>query len=316
MNPAKLRDAERRLVGLSHAELNQEALAALQAADLPIETIEPNTGWQRHPKHSAVWYAADAGTGSSGLPWLMVTAGNAKTTGDVSTPTVVYKSWKQEGRTVSPDDAAAIKQQIEAATAKRMEQQRKDRAVAAEQAQATWASASTATNGHEYLQAKQVQAYGIKRLTQSLLIPVADTQGTLHGLQQITPDGSKRFNSGAAVSGHFHLLGDIRQLLYLCEGYATAATIHEATRQAVACCFNAGNLKPVAQQLREAHPQARLVICADDDQWTESNPGRTKATEAAQATGAALVVPTFKDISSKPTDFNDLQQLEGMDTVK
>jgi putative DNA primase/helicase len=72
----------------------------------------------------------------------------------------------------------------------------------------------------------------------------------------------------------------------------------------------------VAEQLSKAHPQAQLVICADDDQWTDGNPGRNKATEAAQSTGAVLVVPSFKDTDTKPTDFNDLARLEGVDTVK
>jgi hypothetical protein len=216
-------------------ELQQEALAELRAAGLPFEEIKPNSGWRRHPKHGAMWYAADAGTGKSGLPWLIVTAGNAKATGDVATPTVVYKSWQHKGRTLTADDAAVIQQQIDAATAQRQEQQTKNRAAAAEEAQDTWAGASTDVNDHPYLQNKQVGAHGIRQLAQSLLVPVTDARGNIRGLQTITSDGAKRFNRGAAISGHFHMLGEVGRHLYVAEGYATAATIHEATGQAVAC---------------------------------------------------------------------------------
>jgi putative DNA primase/helicase len=76
--------------------------------------------------------------------------------------------------------------------------------------------------------------------------------GTLHGIQAIGPDGVKWFNTGATVAGHFHLIGTPAGRLYLCEGYATGATIHEATGAAVAVAFHAGNLKAVAKILREA----------------------------------------------------------------
>ena len=57
---------------------------------------------------------ADTGVGRNGQPWLMVTAGNAKVTGDVSTPLVVYKSWETGRATIDPAEAADIQRQIEA----------------------------------------------------------------------------------------------------------------------------------------------------------------------------------------------------------
>ena len=42
----------------------------------------------------------------------------------------------------------------------------------------------------------------------------------------------------------------------------------------------------------------------------------TKAAEAAKTIDAKLAVPKFNDTTQKPTDFNDLHQLEGNDTVK
>ena len=62
----------------------------------------------------------------------------------------------------------------------------------------------------------------------------------------------------------------------MAEGFATAATVHEATGSAVAVAFNANNLKPVAIALRAKFPSLEMVICADDDHLTEGNPGITK----------------------------------------
>ena len=44
-------------------------------------------------------------------------------------------------------------------------------------------------------------------------------------------------------------------VLVVCEGFATGASIHEATGHAVAVAFNAGNLLPVAQALPDLSPR-------------------------------------------------------------
>jgi len=62
----------------------------------------------------------------------------------------------------------------------------------------------------------------------------------------------------------------------VCEGYATGATIHEATGLAVIVAFDAGNLLPVARFFREKKPDWLIVIAADNDAWTDTpikNPG-------------------------------------------
>jgi putative DNA primase/helicase len=65
------------------------------------------------------------------------------------------------------------------------------------------------------------------------------------------------------------------------------------------------------------HKQATLILCADNDQWTEGNPGLTKAMGAATEMDALLAVPDFSrcDMSIRPTDFNDLHVLLGKEAV-
>ena len=180
-----------------------------------------------------------------------------------------------------------------------------------------WDKAHDVDLKHPYLTAKAIQPFGIRQLRDSLLVPVRDIQGMLHGLQFIMPDGIKRFKSGTAVAGCYHAIGKVNGKILIAEGFATGATLHEITGHAVACAFSAGNLKPVVETLKRKYPETVLVICADDDHATAGNPGLTKATEAAQAVDGLLAVPCFPDTrKQQDTDFNDLARLAGSEAVR
>jgi len=176
---------------------------------------------------------------------------------------------------------------------------------------------SVLPNGqHGYQQMKKVKAYEIRYHKGALLIPVMDLAGQIHGLQRIYRNGSKRFTYGTDKVGHFYLIGTpSNNILCIAEGFATAATIHELTGYAVAVAFDSGNLRPVAEVLRSAFPEYLLLVCADDDRFTEGNPGMTKAWMAAEAVGGEMIVPHFSDFTSRGTDFNDLYLEEGKDAV-
>ena len=131
-------------------------------------------------------------------------------------------------------------------------------------------------------------------------MPLRDGEGRIHSLQFIDADGNKRFLSGGRIAGCYYPIGIPVDTLCICEGYATAASVHEATGHAVAVAFNCGNLLSVAQILRRKFPAIELVICADNDTQTDGNPGLTKAREAASAVGALLAVQPCHG------DFNDL----------
>lgn len=179
---------------------------------------------------------------------------------------------------------------------------------------------ATSTDVHEYILAKGIKPYGARKLKTMLVIPVRDAIGGLMSLQMISPDGSKRFLTGGEVSGGYCAIGKPEGTLCICEGFATGAIIREATGFAVAVAFNAGNLLPVAKVLREKFPALKIVICADNDQATEGNPGVNKAEGAAGHVGGMVSVPTFEaneSIDGKvPTDFNDLHRLRGMGAVR
>jgi putative DNA primase/helicase len=176
-------------------------------------------------------------------------------------------------------------------------EQVKVHAEAVAKAEALWRKARPASNQHPYLARKCVQAYGIRLLGESLLIPLRDASGVLCSLQFVMPNGDKRFLTGGRKRGCYYAIGRPVDNLCVCEGYATAASIHEATGYATACAFDAGNLEPVAKALRGKFPRLRLTLCADNDSETPGNPGVRNALAAARAVRGFLAVPTFAQVA-------------------
>lgn len=228
----------------------------------------------------------------------------------------ISETW-QARQAITPEDRAAFAEKVKTARAEAAKIEAEQRAECRKKSVELWDKGRDVDAQHPYLLAKGIKPYGARQLKQSLLVPVRDGAGTLHGLQFIGPDGSKKFKTGTAVAGCYHAMGKPNGKLLIAEGFATAATLHETTGIAVAVAFNAGNLKPVAEALRAKLPDTVLVVCADDDHATEGNPGLAKATEAARAVNSLLAVPVFPDTREpKDTDFNDLALLSGADAVK
>ncbi len=221
-------------------------------------------------------------------------------------PFGAFGSWKtgqsctwtaSRPETMTPAERGALAARIAEAKRARDAEQVKVQAEAAARAARLWRKSRPASNQHPYLARKCVQAYGIRLLGHSLVIPLRDVSGQLHSLQFIMPGGEKRFITGGRKRGCYYAIGRPVDALCIAEGYATAATIYEATGHATACAFDAGNLEPVARALRGKFPDLRLILCADNDQETENNPGVRYAESAARAVRGLLAVPTFEGVS-------------------
>ncbi|MEA1605163.1 toprim domain-containing protein [Pseudomonas sp. T5W1] len=209
---------------------------------------------------------------------------------------------------VDAREAEQVRQRIEQARRQRQAEQHQRQQSAAEYANRLWRDARRADPQHPYLTRKGLRTHGLRQRGDALLVPLV-RNGVLANLQRIYLDGSKRFLSGGIVTGCYSPLGVITPgaPLYVCEGWATGATIHADTGAAVACAMNAGNLRPAALALREKHPHASLIIAGDDDRQTEGNPGRMAANAAAVAVGGLVVFPLWpQDAPADLTDFNDL----------
>lgn len=175
-----------------------------------------------------------------------------------------------------------------------------------------------------YMQSKGIQIHsGVytddeKKIT---CIPATDSDGTIWTVQYIAEDGTKRFAKDSRKEGCFHVLGGLERLadspvIVIAEGYATAATIKEATDlPAVVSAFDAGNLKSVAKAIHEKYPHTPIVLAGDDDRHLEQskgiNPGKEKAGEAADAVNGFIVIPTFApgEQLSNPRQFSDFNDL-------
>lgn len=176
------------------------------------------------------------------------------------------------------------------------------------------------TRVHPYILAKGVKPYGVKQMKTGLMVPLRNASGVLTSLQFIQPDGDKKFLTGGEVVGSYFAIGRHDSILCICEGFATGASIREASGFAVAVAFNAGNLLAVARLMREKFPDYTIIICADNDVETDGNPGLSKAKEAAEQIGGMFTFVKFQEselIDGKvPTDFNDLHRLRGLDAVQ
>ncbi len=204
---------------------------------------------------------------------------------------------KRSDKAPTPAERAELQRQMKAAQAARSAELANVQASARQRAAKLWATAHPATNAHPYLQRKQIGAYGIRQLRDMLVIAARDVQGELHTLQFISADGSKRFLTGGRIVGCYFAIGRPLDSLLLCEGLATASTLHQATGRAVAVAFNCGNLVAVARALRSKFPTLRMIVCADNDFQTPGNPGVTHARAAAQAVGGFLAVPRFVEVA-------------------
>jgi putative DNA primase/helicase len=238
-------------------------------------------------------------------------------------------SWQaKRDKPFTSEEQAAFKQRVEEAKSQAEVERKQRQAEAAKDSQDIWDQAVPAPDDHRYLVRKQVRAQGLRvyrgdlriagmKCDECLIVPMRDTACKLRSLQFIAPNGDKRFLPNGQIHGCYFSIGRPGAVLCVAEGYATGASIHEATGHAVAVAFNAGNAGAVATALRAKFRDIRLVLCADDDAATQGNPGLTKAREAAQTVGGLLAIPDFgPDRPDGATDFNDLHRQRSLDGAR
>lgn len=335
---------------------HDDVLDQLRAYGLIVEVLEIDTAKPRrcrtseHPREKRGWY------------WLSTfnVSGDSLITGAYG----IYQgnhSGKQTIKLPKDQRSRLTPEQIQAEKArqteakKRAEAQRQRAADrAADRAAKAWRSGLNDGQA-EYLRKKQISAHGIRfTATGSIIIPMTDDRGSIRGIQFIHPPGHERIHvigsnkefwpAGLQMTGTYHLIGGTpTDILLIAEGYATAATLHQATGHPVAAVWSANNILPACQALRKKHRRARQLICADDDaiqkchccqSYTtvitdtcqhcgkphlKGNAGVTNAQAAAIAVNGAWIKPQFitpRPTDAKgPTDFNDLHCIDGLHIV-
>ncbi|RCE20416.1 DUF927 domain-containing protein [Aeromonas caviae] len=139
----------------------------------------------------------------------------------------------------------------------------------------------------------------------SLVIPLTNEAGELLNVQLIRADGTKRYLAGGQKAGAFHRI-EGGELVAICEGHATGLSVHLAIGATVYCAMDCGNLAVVAAIARRQHPEARILLCGDNDEGTQGNPGKAKSEQAAAATGGLIALPPIAG------DWNDYHQARGL----
>jgi putative DNA primase/helicase len=264
-------------------------------------------------------------------------------------------TWKpeQQSAPMSADERKQLDQEMRARQAARDAKSKKDREHVAALADEIWKKAKAQGKDwdgeHPYLDDKGIKASGarigdfpvfdkdtgevIRTYRGALLIQIRDFGKTnnTRSLQAIRArpgeDGGfqKLFLTGGAKRGNFFPIGQPKKnadghlVFIVAEGFATGASIYEATGQAVVVAFDSANLQPVGEAIRAKFADAVILFAADNDQFTVTpinNPGVHHATKAAHAVGGLVAVPEFGDLDGKPTDFNDLHAREGLADVE
>ena len=346
-NPERVRSA------LSHLSPESRAVWVRQAMAIKSEFGEDGFEiWDQWSSLSSSYRAIDARD-----VWKSVKAGKG-----ITIASLFYDAkqagWKDDTAYKKPSAAEIEQRRKERAErdALAAAQELADQEAAAVKAQELWAAA-TPCESHAYLERKGVKSHGLRygrfdvtridpntgEVTvvslQALLMPIMDRSRKIWTLQAFSakPDGRKSLLKNGRKSGNFFVIGskplmtDDRPVFILVEGYATGASVHEATGHMVMVCVDAGNMRNVARQLRERDPEAIIVVAADNDLWGCSpdgspyNPGMEAAARVEKESSALVVAPPFceNDATGKdekgrpigPKDWNDWHGINGVESI-
>lgn len=173
-----------------------------------------------------------------------------------------------------------------------------------------------APSDHPYLEKKNVKPHDLrainfksnenKEILNSLVIPafniinetaIKDDSYALgvQTLQFICPNGFKMNYPGRPISGCFYLFYGVTETVYLCEGWATGASLYEITEATVAVCFSCNNLSKAAVNIKKLYPYSKFIVAADNNK-----DGIKYGKKTAKLIGGTLTYPP-----TESTDFND-----------
>ena len=217
----------------------------------------------------------------------------------------VEVTWRAEvGRKLTATEEMAHARRMAEAKALRDAELERKHEVAASTVETIWASAQAASPEHPYLQRKGIGVHGARVTGDGrLVVPLYGQDGHLSSLQYIAHDGSKLYHPGGQTGGKFWMVGTMDEpgTLFVAEGFATAATIHETTGRPCVVSYSASSLVPVTGTLREMYGATQdIVIVADND---KSGVGQKLADQASAKFGARVVIPPIEGM-----DANDYAQ--------
>ena len=160
---------------------------------------------------------------------------------------------------------------------------------------------------HPYLTRKRINQHTAIIDEGDLHIRIINNKGKVVGTQFIDESGKKKFNYGLDYKGCFHVVGGpIQDKCYVAEGFATAASVYEASGTPCVHALNASNITNVIAALKEVKPETRFIVAGDND------PAGLKACEQAfKDHGVECVLP-----DSEGLDWNDVWIARGPEDTR
>lgn len=167
-----------------------------------------------------------------------------------------------------------------------------------------------------YIASKNIKAYGDSYQDgETIVLPIVDLSGNVHGIQKIRPSGEKRIYGSHGRGKHVRLDGNNSKIL-VCEGWSTGCTLREITGRTVFCAMSMNGIGPMVKALKEGGVSNKdIIVCSDNDHRKEENYGLNESLKVGKDHGVEVVYPVFEK-SDDGSDFNDLYNLKGAAAVR
>lgn len=286
---------------------HSEFLAAIQAAGMSPKKVEPGK-WCR-------FAGIGKGNGNTSGFAFLFPDGQGGIYGDFASG--MRETWQHERVSrMTEEDRVAWQTLIREAQAEAERKQSEAWAEAAVRAKEVWDTLPDAPEGHKYLAKKQVKGYGIRIKENALVMPLSDSEGVITTYQAITEDGDKKLMYGGRMKGCAFAIPGKASPVYVCEGYATAASIHEATGCSVLVAVCASNLGPVVEAFLRKNKDTKVIIAADNDHGGKVNTGVMEAEKVREKHPQVSVCFPPAIEGRKGTDWNDYAVSYGVEAAK
>ena len=188
-----------------------------------------------------------------------------------------------------------------------------------------WARSEPATYQHPYIESKHAAGVPLDNLrvvpagdplriggepmAGALVVPAYAPDGALQSLQMMPPPPGKKMNlAGAPMAGASHTVGEFApgRPLYIVEGMGQAWACWQATGHAAVACFGAGNMRRIAETLRQRDATATLVLVPDMGKESDAD-------KLAADIGAT--VARMPEGEPNNFDASDLAMRDGLDAL-
>lgn len=187
---------------------------------------------------------------------------------------------------------------------------------------------------HPYLLKKNVKAHqGLKIFNNTLMIPAYDLNTnrivSVEKIYEIKNKNTFMKRHNFSKKNVYFPIGEVSNMIFIAEGYATASTIHEVTGEFSAVSFGQHGLYDLAVHFSNIYPTKSILICADfkdslkpqkeKDEDVQKIDFISKLKRKITKNGllnVSVIYPLFANFMDGNTDFNDLYNLDKEECIE